>query len=260
MSHVNRFAAASALAAVAWCTVPAAGQAPGERGERRQPFDSIPKLTVRGQAELNKPADQLRLQVGVLTESPQAESALQDNNRKMQSVVEAIKKVGLGAGEFETGSFSLQPVYSQRPRNAEVEWQPRIVGYRVSNTLMIRTKKLDMAGKLIQAANDAGANSIDSISFDLADPRTHRAEAIAAAAANARSDAAALAKAAEQKLVRILGISLDEAGYQPPTPLLAAGRMAMAETAMAPPIEPGEIVVRASVTIVYEIGPLVPAP
>jgi uncharacterized protein YggE len=259
MRHLNRFATASALAVVSWCTGPAAGQAP-ERGERRQPFDSIPKLTVRGQAELNKPADQLRLQVGVVTEAPQAESALGDNSRKMQSVVEALKKAGLGAGEYETGSFSLQPVYSQRPRSAEAEWQPKIVGYRVSNTLNVKTKKLDMAGKLIQAANDAGANSIDSISFDLADPRTHRAEAIAAAAANARSDAGALSQAADVKLVRILGISLDEAGYQPPIPLMQAGRMAMAETAMAPPIEPGEIVVRAGVTIVYEIAPQVAAP
>jgi len=256
MRLVNRLAVASVLAVGSLCAAPAAGQAPGERGDRRQPFDSIPKLTVRGQAELNKPSDQLRLQVGVLTESAQADEALNDNSQKMQSVVEALKKAGLGAGEYETGSFSLQPVYSQRPRTAEVDWRPRIVGYRASNTLMIKTKKLDIAGKLIQAANDAGANSIDSISFDLADPRAHRAEAIAAAAANARSDAAALAQAADLKLVRILGISLDEAGYQPPIPLMGRG-MAMAETAAAPPpIEPGDIVVRAGVTIVYEIGPL----
>jgi hypothetical protein len=247
--------AALALAAAAFSAAPAAGQP--ERGERRQPFDSIPKLTVRGQSELNKPADQLRLQVGVVTEAPQAESALGDNSRKMQSVVEALKKAGLGAGEYETGSFSLQPVYSQRPRAVTDDWQPKIVGYRASNTLNVRTKKLDMAGKLIQAANDAGANSIDSISFDLADPRTHRAEAIAAAAANARSDAAALAQAADLRLVRIIGISLDDAGWQPPVPLMAAGRMAMAETAMAaPPIEPGEIVVRAAVSLVYEVAPV----
>ena len=238
------------------CAARAAGQVPGEP---RHPFENVPKLSVRGQAELNKPADQLRLQIGVLTEAPQADSALGDSSQKMQSVVEALKWAGLGAGEYETGSFALQPIYSQRPRAVEVEWRPRIVGYRASNSLLIKTKKLDMAGKLIQAANDAGANSIDSIGFDLADPRTHRAEAITAAAANARSDAAALAKATDLKLLRVLAITLDEAGYQPPMPFMRTGGMAMAESAaMPPPIEPGEIVVRAGVTIVYEIAPMEP--
>ena len=127
--------------------------------------------------------------------------------------------------------------------------------YQITSAYQERSVDPDNFYSLV-VKTDAGANSIDSISFDLADPRTHRAEAIAAAAANARSDAAALAGAADLKLLHILGISLDEAGWQPPIPLMSAGRMAMAETAMAPPIEPGEIIVRAGVTIVYEIGSL----
>src|SRR5262245_19321011 len=225
MKRIGHAAAAITVLAAALAASPALAQAPGERGERRQPFDSIPKLTVRGQAELSKPADQLRLQVGVQSEGAAAESVLSDNSQKMQAVVDALKKAGLGPGEYETGSFSLEPVYSQRPRGADDQWRPKIIGYRVSNTLMIKTKKMDMAGKLIQVANEAGGNSIDSISFDLADPQKHRGDAIAAATANARSDAMALAKAGDLKLVRILVISLDEAGYQPPVPLLGRGKM-----------------------------------
>ncbi|MHC4083060.1 MAG: SIMPL domain-containing protein [Planctomycetota bacterium] len=214
----------------------------------------ISTLTVRGEAELHKPADLLRLRVGVVTEDPAPTEALNRNSRQMQNVITALEKAGLDPKEYETGRFSVQPVYERRPRNAGADWRARIIGYEVTNSLAVKTKKLELAGKLIEAASDAGANSIDSIVFDLADPRTHRGEAIAAATTNARSDAGILARSAELKLARIISIALDEAGWRPPVATMRAG-VAMAEARVAPPIAPGEVTVRASVTIVYEVEP-----
>ncbi len=219
-------------------------------------LDDLPRLTVRGNAVLYKPADQLRLRVGVVTEAAEATAAVADNSRRMTAVVAAIKKAGLDKSEYQTGRFSIRPKYNRRPRQAGPEWTRRITGYEVTNTLSIRTRKLDLAGKLIETANAAGANSIDAITFDLANPRTHRAEAIAAAAVNARSDAGILARASEVKLVRILSIHLDDTGYRPPTPtMLRAESMAATMAAPSPPIQPGDVTVQASVTIVYEIAP-----
>jgi uncharacterized protein YggE len=225
-----------------------------QASEEGQPgrVDDTPKLTVRGAAELHKPADRLQLRVGVVTEDPAATTALQENSRRMEAVIKALEKVGVTEQEYETGHFSVRPVYSRRPRNADPEWRPQITGYEVTNSLVVRTKKLKLAGRLIEAANGAGANSID-ISFDLADPRTHRDEAISTATANARSDAATLSRAAGVQLVRVLSVNLDQAGWRPPVPTMARG-MAMAEAAgAAPPMRPGEVTVRATVTLVYEI-------
>ena len=223
-------------------------------GDNGGGLDGVPKLTVRGDALLHKPADLLRLRVGVVTEDPEPTEALNRNSRQMQNVIAALEKAGLDRPEYETGRFSVQPVYERRPRNAGADWRARITGYQVTNTLAVRTRKLELAGKLIEAANDAGANSIDSISFDLANPRTHRGEAIATATTNARSDAGILARSAELKLVRIISISLDETDWRPPVAAMRAG-VAMAEARVAPPIAPGEVTVRASVTIVYEVEP-----
>ncbi len=219
-------------------------------------LDDVPRLTVRGNAVLYKPADQLRLRIGVLTEAAEATAAVADNSRRMTAVIAAIKKTGLDESEYQTGRFIIRPKYSPRPRQARAEWNRQIIGYEVTNRLSIRTKKLDLVGKLIEATNAAGANSIDAITFDLADPRKHRAEAISAAAVNARSDAAELARASESRLVRILSIHLDDTGYRPPGPtMLRVETRAAAVTAPAPPIQPGEVTVQASVTIVYEIAP-----
>ena len=242
---------AAAVALVASCAAAATAQRSGDddAGE----FQNLPKLMVRGEAELDKPADRLRLTIGVVTEHAEATTALDENSRRMRDVVRALEKTGLTEGEYETGRFSVRPVYARRPRNAGAEWRPHIVGYAVTNTLNVKTKKLELAGPLIEAANDAGANSIDSIGFDLADPRIHRAEAISAAAANARADAAVLAEASGVRLVRILSVTLDEAGRRPPVPFFTLERAAAAEAAPAPPIQPGDVTVRAGVTIVYEI-------
>lgn len=215
----------------------------------------IPKLAVRGMAELDKPADQLRITVGVVTEGKDAPEVLEENAKRMSDVVKAVQHAGLDEDEYQTGQFRVMPQYSRRPRNPDVEWVPQIVGYQVTNTLDIKTKKLKLAAELIDAANKAGANSIDSIAFDLADPRKYRAEAIAEATKNAIDDANVLAGSASLRLVRIMSISLDSAEPQPPSPMSRRVMMAGAAAEAVTPIEPGDVTIRASVNIVYEIAP-----
>ena len=118
----------------------------------------IPSLTVRGSAVLSKPADELQIRLGVVTESDEAPTALRENTRQINDVIKALKKEGLTQDEYQTSQISIQPVYSRRPRQAGVEWKPVIVGFRVNNTINIKTKQLKIAGELIQAANEAGAN------------------------------------------------------------------------------------------------------
>ena len=216
--------------------------------------DITPRLSVRGESELEKPADQLRISLGVVTDGKDAQQTLKDNSEVMDGVVKAIRKAGLEDGEYQTGRFRVQPVYSRRPRGADETWKPQILGYQVTNTVDIKTKKLELAGALIQDASKAGANSVNSIAFDLADERKHRREAIEEATKHAVEDAHVLSMAAGVKLVRVLSINLDDARpiVSPPRSQMAMGR-AMADAGVMPPITPGEVTVRASVTIVYEI-------
>lgn len=209
----------------------------------------IPKLTVRGYATLKKPTDQLQITLGVVTESHDATRALEENSRKAQDIIQAFKSVGLKEEEFETGRFQIRPRYSTRPRQTEPGWQPQIIGYEVRHNLVINTLKINLAGELIEVANKSGANSIDSIRFDLSDKRKYRAEAISIATANALTDARTLAESAGVRLLRPLSIDLED-GH----PNIPPYAMAIApEAGISPPITSGQITVTASVSIVYEI-------
>ncbi|MFK7961991.1 MAG: SIMPL domain-containing protein [Phycisphaerales bacterium] len=216
-------------------------------------LNDVPQLVVRGTASLDKAADQVLLSAGVETTGEDARAALADNSQQMNRVVEAIKAAGLTKDDYKTGRFRIRPEYARRPRNAPDDWQPRIVGYVVSNSLSIATGKMELVGELIAACNDAGANNVAIDGFGLAEPEQYRDEAIGAATRQAISEARVAATAAGLELVRIIRLEVDPApssgGGRPQARMMRSSAMADS----APPIEGGDVEITAGVRIVYEV-------
>lgn len=208
-----------------------------------------PRLSVSGTAVLHKPADLFSLNIGVITQNDDAETALKLNSDQMQKVISALTTAGLTKSEMKTGQFSVRPMYTEPPKILPPNWTPKIKGYEVTNSLIIETQQLSSAGTIIDAANSAGANSIDNIRFGLKDPRAFREEAIQTAASHAITDAKTLAAASKVKLVRALVINLDNTPSPPVSPVLF--KRSLGDS--APPIEEGDVEVRAHVQIIYEI-------
>ncbi|NLV24443.1 MAG: SIMPL domain-containing protein [Deltaproteobacteria bacterium] len=216
----------------------------------------LPQLRLRGEADLQVPADRLNLSLGVVTDAATVDEALGSNSKKMEAIISALKKTGLQSKDYQTSRFNIQPQWSSRPKQAPSDWRPHIVGYRVSSQLAIHTEKLELAGKLIESAVSSGANEVGAIYFDLSDPRRYRAQAIETAAANARADAQVMAAAAGVKILRVLALNLDQAQAFPRDEPFSSGMLkSMAAEAAAPPIESGDIRVRATIDMVCEIAP-----
>ncbi len=208
-----------------------------------------PRLSVSAQATIFKPADQLQLSIGVITLNDTAEEALAENSDRMDAIITSLESAGLQQAEYKTGNFSIRPTYSPYPKNPPPNWKSTITGYEVSNSLSIQTQKLEIVGKLIDAASKAGANNIENIHFNLHDPRMHWDEAISQATTNAAHDARIIASAANVKLGRPLSISLENQQVVVPRALGFAKMSAES----VPPIEAGNIEISAAVNIVYEI-------
>jgi len=235
----------SALVCLSAVTSALAGENPQE----------LAKLQVRGEALLEVPADEIRLSIGVSTSGSTADAVLEENSRVLKRVEKALREAGLEQGEYSTGRFNLQPSWSPRPRNAEPNWHPEIVGYTVQNNLLIKSSKLDLAGTWIETASRAGANEIGQVVFGLADPRKHRVAAIRSATEHARADALALADAAEVKLLRILDLQLDPAGQAPLIRMAGQPLVRTMAAESAPPmIAPDDLQVRAGVSITWQIS------
>lgn len=210
----------------------------------------VPTITTSGEATLTAPADRVTIDIGVVTTAADAGQAMDENTQRMEGVLAAIVRLGIDRDDIETRGFAVQPRWSNAPGRHE----PRITGFSVTNRVVVRTTQLDLAGKILAAATDAGANSIGNLRFDLADSSALRRQALAAATRNALADAETLATAAKLNLGKVVSLTT---GYTAPVgPQPAIEQMvAMARDAgPPPPIRAGEVSVRASVTARIEIA------
>ncbi len=211
----------------------------------------ISTVTVQGEAELNVPADRANFAFSVVTEAASPQAAMNENSSRVEKVLDALQRSGLTEKEISTGQFVVNPAWSPRPRQAPVDWQPRILGYEVTNRLRVKTLKVGQVGEFIAAAVNAGSNGVNGLHFDLADQRQYRQEAIRIATEKANEDARVLAVAAGTRLGKIISLNLDNARSKPRAVMMS--RSYAPGEAMVPPVVPGEVTVRAGVTAVYEI-------
>lgn len=212
----------------------------------------LPTLTLSAKGTIYKPADELQMKVGVITSHDTAEVALDENSHKMQAIIQHLTWLGLEKDDYETSQFAITPLYTPYPKNPPPDWKRTLIGYEVTNSILVHTPKLNLIGRLIDCANTAGANSITDLRFGLRSSRQYWTEALTAAASNAVSDAQAIASATGVELVRVLSITLNQTHVHGPQ--LSATCMAMeARMDNAPPIEPGDVALEASVTLIYEI-------
>jgi uncharacterized protein YggE len=208
-------------------------------------------LHTQGTAVLSVPADQVTLNVGALTEHADAKIAIRENNEILQKCIKAIEALGIKKGEYQTAAFSVRPKYSSHKFNGS-----SIEGYTVTNTIDIKTRKLDLVGEIINGVTSAGGNQVNSIVFGLEDLRVHRDKVIAQATMHAKEDAEILASSSSLSIKRILSVEVDDAygsavNHRPRFDYAISRSM---EGGALPPIEAGDSTIRATVKIIYEVG------
>lgn len=122
----------------------------------------------------------------------------------------------------------------------------------VDNTVYVTVRDLDGLGNLLDDAITAGANSINSIQFDVADKTEAVKEARALAVKDAQAQAEELANAAGITLGEIQNISYYDINPMPLYDMGKGGGGAM-EASAPVSIQPGQLTVSVSVSIVYSI-------
>lgn len=212
---------------------------------------NLPQLTVQADATIKAKPDLLQMRLGVVTEAEDAGVALAENNRRMQSLMEMLKEIGVSVDDLSTGQFQIRPEWSVPPRPTPANWRREIVAYRVNNDLNVETTRVDLAGDLLGLAHKAGANQIGGLQFGLADPELHRQDAIAKATAKALRKAKTLADAAGAKLGPIVSLTLDSYGGYAGPQLMKMERAMVASDAV--PVAAGKVDVQAGVTIIYRL-------
>ncbi len=211
-------------------------------------------LTVAGEGTVQAEPDMALITLGVVSEAASAGDALAANSKSMNGIVAALKDGGMESRDLQTSGFSVDPVYSQPPRNYDgtEPFRPEIVGYRVSNNLTLRIRALDRVGPLLDQVVTLGANSISGPTFTVEDPTPFEDQARQAAMRDAIRKSALYAETASVTLGPIFRI--DDGYVTPPQPL-APGRMMRLEAAASPPpIESGQLSFEAHVSVSWMLA------
>jgi uncharacterized protein YggE len=201
------------------------------------------QVTVVGSGEVKGVPDTLTADVSIESVAPDVTTAMNQTNDRQKAVLNALNASGIDAKDISTTQVSLQPQYGENST---------ITGYRASNSIQVKIRKLDSASQVLAKIVSAGgdATRLDSVSYSIEDDSKLVSDARARAFNDAKDRAQQYAQLSGLSLGKIISISEAPAGSQPPPPPVPMPRGAMATEV---PLQPGEQTVGFSVTAIWEL-------
>jgi uncharacterized protein YggE len=230
------FTTLALLAILVSACAPAAG-APASRS-----------LSVAGGGTAYLVPDIAYIYLGVHTETTSASEAVTANNAQTQRMIQALTDFGIDAKDIRTTNFSIYPFDKYDPQTNTPTGQKY---YSVDNTVYVTIRDLTRLGDLLDTVVSAGANTVNSIQFDVADKETVLKQAREDALKNAAKQAQELADAAGVQLGEIQTIAFTDSQAYP----LYDGRGGGGGggEAASVPIQPGQLTFTVTVNVTYAI-------
>jgi uncharacterized protein YggE len=197
-------------------------------------------VQANGSVTLTVNPDQASLDVGVTTNATTAQDSAQQNATQTTAVLNAVKAVLGSTGTVQTLYYFISPRYA--PNTSTIN------GYTTSNTIRVITSDLSIIGRLIDAANGAGANTVGGLSFGLQDHDPAVQQALTAATKQALAHASAIASGLGGKAGAVVSAQ-EGSSYTP----IVMGGVGAGATATTTPIQTGTVNVYATVTLVVQL-------
>jgi hypothetical protein len=213
--------------------------------------ERISRLSVVGEATVDLSPDTAVIVVSVVTQSAQALAAQQANARITATIDSALTKRFGAKATMRSRGYSLQPQHRYNAKS-----MPSIIGYEARNSVEIALGDLARVGEAVDAATAAGANSVESVTFELRNLEQAHARALTEASKRATIKARAMADAVGARIVRIIeGGEVDP--YPPVRPFDYRYDGTTTDQAnvgsVTTPIRPGGVEHRTTVRLMVEI-------
>jgi len=257
MKHSKQIITAIIAVLVVSVTMSAISFAPNANAQEVTPFPSREKIiSVTGTALSSVAPDLANISFGVETQEKTAKDALTANSELMNKVVASIKQVGLTDSEISTSQFSIYPVYESYQEKETGIYTQKLVGYRVSNIVNVKTEKLDSVAAIIDSAVSAGVNRVDNVFFSLSPKVTSKLkdDLLEKAVLNAKSKAEIALSPLNYKIIGVKEISLSEFSIPYPRPMYDMAYGAMEKSSAPTPIFSSDQDVSTSANVVFLIG------
>ena len=201
------------------------------------------QVTVIGAGQVQGTPDMLTANVSIESTAPDVTTAMNQTSERTQAVIDALVNTAkVSRDDISTTTVNLQEQYNPN--------STAIIGYRASNSLAVKIRKLDSASQTLALIVTTGGNAtrLNSVNYSIDDDSQLVKDARARAFEDAKARAEQYAQLSGLDLGKVISIS-ETGGTPPPTPLDMPR-----EAAAAPvPLEPGKQTVSFAVTVVWEL-------
>ncbi len=205
-------------------------------------------ISVQGSYTEKLTPDKVWMSIGVETQAKLASDAESENNEISNKIYNSLNVLGLTSTDYQTESYNVYPTYDYNYGN-------KIIGYTVLHRIKIDTDKINLASSILDAAVNAGANSIYGVNFDLSENsrESAKADALKKATESAKTKAESIAAGLGARLGRIKSVSDSSIDYLPYIYAEVASADVREKGANSIITESGSVEVSASVSVIYSI-------
>jgi uncharacterized protein YggE len=212
-------------------------------GQSRPEAERPDVVVTTGEAVIKAAPDQAFVTLAVESRTKQPREAQRQNAETMAAVQQKLKAAGLPADALRTLAIELTPEFDY------ANGRQQLRGYLARNSIEVRVDAIERLGEIIDSAVGTGATNVTGVRFDVKGREKLEREALKQAVAQARGRAEAAAGGAGRTLERV--IRIEESGMAPPPPPrpFAMARAEMAAADVSTPVAPGELEIRAQVTL-----------
>ncbi len=200
-------------------------------------------INVQGNSELTFDPDEAEVWAGISIVKDTAEEAQSEANKVINAIIDGLRYKGISEDDIETerlNDIETERLSLREERTWTKDEGSKVIGWRASQTLKVKTTDLTKVGTIVDVAVNNGANQINNINFGLSEEKEQEEKA------------EILAESLGAKLGKIKTVSESNFYYMP-------YRYAMAETVgveavkEAATVMPSDVKVTANVNIVYYI-------
>ena len=210
------------------------------------PADADRTVEVTGTGTVDVAPDRAVLSVGVERDADGREAARAAAAADLSRLLDALRGAGVAPEHLQSDGLQVEPRYSD-------DAETRVIGYRARAAVDVTLDDLDRVGPVIDAAADAGAARVEGVTWTVRDPGAARRQALAAAAADGRSQAEALARGAGVGLGALQRMEVADGGAEPPV-AEADMRAASAAPSAPTPVAPGTLSAAVSVSMTFALA------
>src|SRR3989344_2117468 len=230
-------------------------------------------ITVSVTGEVLAIPDTASFSFSVVEESKTVQDAQSKASKKMNSIIEALKTMGVEEKDIKTTSYNSYPKYdyttypciqplpavqADSGEASSISYPCRpgknvLTGYEVSQSITVKVRKTEDAGKVLTKVGDLGASNISGLDFVVDDADKVQAEARDKAITDAKEKAKVLSKSLGIKLKRIVNFYEQGNGPIYYGKAMEAGMGGDVAVSVPPQIPTGENKITSNVSITYEV-------